>query len=300
MEKKQGNTVSVKSPFGGDAKLIAHFPVALIKALYFVKCGVDVSKWFGSNQYISLFQCKLTDYKWWAPGDVAGDEDFYKLLARNWDNYYRENRWEYKYARKFILTDMCCLEIGCGRGFFLRLIEKSCGKCNGLEFNQQAIDEKVCDSPIIKESIENYSAKIGATMDVVLAFQVLEHIINPMDFLSSSLACVKPGGLLVLSTPNDDFYQHQRMLDAFNLPPHHVGCYNTDIYRNIAHRLGVDLLNVIKQPCNYEQVRYSDLAQNSFVFRLYQKFVSKVGGALLRFIDEPGHTMMVVFQKPFG
>ena len=43
--------------------------------------------------------------------------------------------------------------------------------------------------------------------DLVFANQIIEHLVYPIDFLRSLAALVRPGGVLVISTPNHDYFK---------------------------------------------------------------------------------------------
>jgi SAM-dependent methyltransferase len=58
------------------------------------------------------------------------------------------------------------------------------------------------------------------TFDLVLNFQVLEHIVDPLPFLEGLRARVAPGGRLLLTTPN--------RLMSFSENPYHVREYVED------------------------------------------------------------------------
>ena len=284
------------SPFDGDVNFVKRLHVSVVIDQYNQKCDVDISEFFHNFEYLELYECKITGYKYWLPAEAAGNEQFYHLISKAWKNYYREERWEYQYASTYIKKDDAHLEIGCGKGFFLKQVEKKCKLAVGLEFNTQAITNKVCKAAIFNETIESH-AKNGNKYDVVTSFQVLEHISKPKEFLISALRCVKPGGYLVLSTPNDDWGPHQRFEDAFNLPPHHVGCFNENIYRNIAKYLDCKVVDFKIQPCGYDIGLYSMQTEKRLDFRFFKKVTQKIGNLILRRANEPGHTILCIMQK---
>lgn len=284
------------SPFGGKSKKVMQLPIYMIRARYFEKCGIDISKYLPEDGFIELHQCLITDYKYWLPKEIAGNEEFYHLLSSVWKNYYQTQRWEYKHSISYVDKGTSCLEIGCGRGFFLKSIENICKEAVGLEFNTEAICNKVCHSQILNESIQSYANK-DIKHDVIFSFQVLEHVTDPLAFISAALQCLKPGGLLIISTPNDDWGPHRRMEDAFNLPPHHMGCFNPMVYEKISRLLNIKLVKKFTQPSDFTLPQYTEKTNSSWIFKLFRKIVRKIGRFVLNVAGEPGHTILVIFEK---
>jgi SAM-dependent methyltransferase len=285
------------SPYGGKASRIDSLRAEKIKSLYYLKCGVDVSEFLSGIDSVELYECQLTGYKYWLPDRAAGNEKFYQVLSRAWKNYYQTARWEYPLAASYANNGMSCLEIGCGRGFFLKSIEGQSQRCVGLEFNTEAIENKVCSSPVLNETIEEHSRR-GNLYDIAYSFQVLEHVTRPRQFIESTLKCLRSGGLFIVSTPNDDFGPHKRMEDAFNLPPHHVGCYNANIYENISAALGIELVSTVNQKCEFPIPRFSSKTTHSLGYRAFNKISSKLGDYFINVAGEPGHTILAIFRKP--
>jgi 2-polyprenyl-3-methyl-5-hydroxy-6-metoxy-1,4-benzoquinol methylase len=55
---------------------------------------------------------------------------------------------------------------------------------------------------VVEARIED--APLDGTLDVVTAFEVIEHLFSPRDFVARCAALLRPGGLLVLTCPNVD------------------------------------------------------------------------------------------------
>jgi SAM-dependent methyltransferase len=59
--------------------------------------------------------------------------------------------------------------------------------------------------PFIRVNLnENFSRQISETFDAVVALEIIEHLENPRKFLRECFKLLKPGGTLILSTPNTD------------------------------------------------------------------------------------------------
>lgn len=64
--------------------------------------------------------------------------------------------------------------------------------------------------------------------DVVFSSEVIEHVADGGAFLRAALGALKPGGLLLLKTPNDDFNRYENRLN-----PHHVNPYTYNRLREL-------------------------------------------------------------------
>lgn len=284
------------SPFGGDSKLLLKLHVSELKRRYIDKCGIDISFAFGDVNYAELHQCKTTGYKYWLPPELAGKDDFYRALSAAWPNYYRNTRWEYASSMNLVEKNDVCLEVGCGRGYFLKSIESRCKKSVGIEFNKEAIDQKVCNSDILDLDISELG-NTGDKYNKIFSFQVLEHIPEPMPFLLNCLRLLKPGGLLVISVPNDEWVVHSNMEDPFNLPPHHIGCYSYSVFQQLSEILGAEITDVRIQPANFPGIEVTERTGSKLLWRIFSRVTRAIGSPVLRYLREPGHTMVVIFAK---
>jgi 2-polyprenyl-3-methyl-5-hydroxy-6-metoxy-1,4-benzoquinol methylase len=90
------------------------------------------------------------------------------------------------------------LEVGCARGDFLR-VARDHFTAAGVEPNEELARDAVEFAPIHQGLIETYP-HIG--YDIAASFHVIEHTDSPRRFLEEIAARVRPGGLIVIETPN--------------------------------------------------------------------------------------------------
>ncbi|MGH8556769.1 MAG: class I SAM-dependent methyltransferase, partial [Methylococcales bacterium] len=97
------------------------------------------------------------------------------------------------------------LDVGCGYGFFIRnmLDQYKLHEAIGLELSDQeasyAIQKLKLD--VRNCSVENSNLR-HSSFDLVTSFEVIEHLVNPIEFLEKVAALVKPDGYLVIMTDN--------------------------------------------------------------------------------------------------
>lgn len=213
---------------GKSAPPVDSFSVKEIIQGYKTDIGIDVHDYFGSRDVLELYQCPDTGMRFFYPDTLAGDAVFYTALE-NRPGYYRDWKWEYDEAFRLVDAGATVMDIGCGRGAFLKKLqtEKGCAVM-GLEFNPNAY-AVLCESgiPASMETIEAHSAQHAEAYDVVTFFQVLEHVSAVQPFLTAALKCLKKNGLLILAVPNNEPYLFgNNKYDWLNLPPHHMGWWN--------------------------------------------------------------------------
>lgn len=181
---------------------------------------------------INLYRCDHCDLKFYDP-PVMGKTNFYSQLQRfKW--YYKPDKPEFEFAKKYIIQDDTVLEIGCGEGYFGRMIE---AKYVGLDPYSQ-------NPSVVKQSIQEHTG----SYDVVCGFQVLEHVSDTGSFISNALRCLRTNGLLILSVPNEDSFLGNIEGWALNYPPHHVTRFTINCLENIATLFNLELVSIYEEP----------------------------------------------------
>jgi SAM-dependent methyltransferase len=98
------------------------------------------------------------------------------------------------------------LEIGTGSGFFLDFAREVFpnSRFSGVEYDERLLAETTSRAPhanLIQGNAENFDLGQGV-FDLVVSFQVIEHLYNPSAMLENVLTHLKPGGLFLVTTPN--------------------------------------------------------------------------------------------------
>jgi 2-polyprenyl-3-methyl-5-hydroxy-6-metoxy-1,4-benzoquinol methylase len=90
------------------------------------------------------------------------------------------------------------LEIGCARGEFLQAAKQHFD-ARGVEPNPGLAEHAGKVAPVYQDTIENTP---WSGFDVIASFHVIEHVDSPSQFVRAAAERLKPGGLIVLETPN--------------------------------------------------------------------------------------------------
>lgn len=184
-----------------------------------------------------IWECCDTGFSWSEPM-LQGSDLFYNWITAT-PNYYPQSRWEYEYLiSKSALNIGSLLDVGCGDGKFLSLLPKEFKKY-GIDFNHESVKLASAYGSIFQGKLENMPAAMK--FDNVVAFHVLEHVEDPLGFINECFDKVKPGGKLILSTPNSPMYFEKYGIDIKNLPPHHLTRWTKGAYLDVASILGASV-----------------------------------------------------------
>ena len=197
--------VTAPSPLTGSPSTPVHgISCEDLIQVYAQHLQVNIRPYLGDLQEIQLRRCPESGFRFYFPQKVVGDDAFYRALAvHGW--YYQEEKWEFAEALRFLPSRGKILEVGPGKGGFMRtcLTIRPALKVTGLELNQEAVEAaKNLGLDVRQETLERHAEAHGESYDAVCAFQVLEHIPEPLSFLRDCLRVLKPGGLLMVAVPD--------------------------------------------------------------------------------------------------
>ena len=182
-----------------------------------------------------------------------------------------------------------------------KVLEVGCGPATAYSwFNDRNIDwigaevDKIAlrhaqklNLPVSKINVSDFKEQF----DLVYFHQVLEHVMDPIDFLLEINRSLKPGGIIAIGVPNNNgftaifrrLFKKKYPLDyGFIQIPYHLRAYNKKSIKNVMEKTGF-------QVCSLMEVTHFDsvygewyLTKNSFISKLIFKIGSIFGyGTLL-------------------
>jgi 2-polyprenyl-3-methyl-5-hydroxy-6-metoxy-1,4-benzoquinol methylase len=100
------------------------------------------------------------------------------------------------------------LDVGCGGGLFLRLMRERGYRAAGLDLSPGAASTawRKQGVPVVCGSLER-APFAGGSCAAVTMFHVLEHLSDPASYLEAAHTLLKPGGRLIVQTPNAASWQ---------------------------------------------------------------------------------------------
>jgi SAM-dependent methyltransferase len=147
-----------------------------------------------------------------------------------------------QYARSAIRT-LRVLEVGCATGNTLSYFKHAGAQTLGIELSAEAarLARERHGLDVIEGSVERIALP-AAHFDVVLALEVIEHMLSPLTFLRQCAAALRVGGCLFLSTPN--YGAGQRLGSAwlgFQSSFEHLYFFNTQSLSELAKQCGLQV-----------------------------------------------------------
>jgi 2-polyprenyl-3-methyl-5-hydroxy-6-metoxy-1,4-benzoquinol methylase len=289
-----------------DVELIEHIDVNHLASLYKKDLGTEVRHFFKDLDQISVYECLESGYRFYYPFFLSGDSAFYESLQR-FDWYYMDEKWEHQQMLGFDMTGKKILEVGCGSGSFVKALkDRFNADVTGLELNAKTVaTAREMGINVLKESVQDHADGHEAIYDHVCSFQVLEHIADPVSFMKAQVRCLKKGGLLIVSVPNNDsFIKYER--NILNMPPHHMGLWTESSLIFLGKSLGLKIAKVLREPLQpYHVKAYSyNFIHHRIKAPVLLKIMDRTGlyqliASMIRLFRKriTGHSILMVYQK---
>jgi 2-polyprenyl-3-methyl-5-hydroxy-6-metoxy-1,4-benzoquinol methylase len=266
---------NINSPLynGGQAKLIREISVNKIIRKY-QPFGFNPSYLLNKIKSVAVYECLNTSYKFYYPFYISGDSKFYEYF-QNFEWYYMPWKWEHEVTKEYLKDGQSILEIGCAHGAFLKKINElyDLKESVGLELNETTPEDS-SKWKIVNQFVQDYQNENKERFDIVCSYQVLEHIAEVHSFIKAKIECLKPGGTLIISVPNNESFI-KNMDPALNMPPHHMGLWDTKSLKSLENIFPVKLIKF-----HYEEIQ--DYHISSYIFTNHYSKYTKIIGIIIR------------------
>ncbi|MBI3131422.1 MAG: class I SAM-dependent methyltransferase [Acidobacteria bacterium] len=143
------------------------------------------------------------------------------------------------------------LEVGSGLGYMTYALLKAGYNVTGMDISKVAVENaKARYGPHYQEAdLAEWSVQKAGEFDMVLMAELIEHIPDPLAFLRMAAKLLRPGGRLVVTTPNKSHYP-KWMLWESDPPPVHLWWFSEASMKVFARELGLGIAFVDFTPFN--------------------------------------------------
>ena len=173
------------------------------------------------DEYLPIFRADRTGFD---PDLVAGHYEPYLNMA----------------ARGFIPGGRL-LDVGCGAGFFLKAAERQGWEVEGIEISSAAAEyaRTVLGLRVRLARLEE-AAFPDSAFDVVTLLDTLEHLGDPLRTLSEVRRVLKPGGRIILNTPDIESASRRELGEDWAVlsPAEHLSYFSARTLRRMLARAG--------------------------------------------------------------
>lgn len=132
----------------------------------------------------------------WTGERIIPEEDRYM---------FRRHLKAYQFAMNFCQKKII-LDMGCGEGYGSYLLAEAGAKVIGIDISEEAVrharDKYVRENLSYRVMDVTHLDFVDDTFDIVVSFQVIEHLNNALRFLKEIKRVLKKDGYAIISTPN--------------------------------------------------------------------------------------------------
>jgi SAM-dependent methyltransferase len=237
---------------GGDLQREARVTLAAMRR-YWLAFGYDLDAEFpDAPDALQAWRCGGCGLGWFEPALIGGPS-LYAALGQ-WPAYYQDERWEWAIALDLLQRSGAAsvVEIGAGTGAFVARAAVSVPHVTGLEFNEAAVAmAQARGRPVVNRELGDLPREI----DAIVAFQVLEHLSDPAGLIAECRDKLAAGGIIIVTTPNDDGAVGSLTENFLNLPPHHATRWRRASFEAAARRFDLALIDYRVEPLTPELYR---------------------------------------------
>jgi SAM-dependent methyltransferase len=207
---------------------------------------------------------------------------------------HRENLDRYRFAQGHVAGKKV-LEVGCAFGHGTALLLERAAEVDAIDLYRPALDYArghVRDPRARFHEMDACALTFPPeSFDAVVSFEVIEHVEDPAAFLAGIRRVLRPGGVVVLSTPNGDL----TMVDGKPADPTHLREYRADEFRRLLAGAGFADATVLGQTLGagvWQVYNLTARASRADVFRLRRLLPGRWKRQILRLL------VWLKFRKP--
>ena len=134
------------------------------------------------------------------------------------------------------------LDVGSGMGYLTYALNKGGYQATGMDVSKVAVDSATERyGPHYQEAdLAEWSVSHAGAFDLVLMAEIIEHVPDPVAFLGMAAKLLRPGGRLVITTPNKSYFPPTVLWET-EAPPIHLWWFSETSMSLLAGKLGMSI-----------------------------------------------------------
>jgi 2-polyprenyl-3-methyl-5-hydroxy-6-metoxy-1,4-benzoquinol methylase len=116
------------------------------------------------------------------------------------------------------------LDLGCGNGALTAKVASLVPRCIGVDFSASGVEIASRRYPVAQfrcnPMSQSLDADLKGTFDIVIAVEVVEHLLLPRELFERAREALKPGGYLLVTTPYHGYLKNLALAFAGKFDAH--------------------------------------------------------------------------------
>lgn len=159
------------------------------------------------------------------------------------------------------------LEVGAGWAYASRIASLKGWAVDAIEYSPSCVSSLKLALPsesiVWQGSFESFYEQTDKSYDAILMSQVLEHALDPAEWLSYAYRLLRPGGVLIVAVPQfKGIYRFLGVRDPYIIPPEHLNFFTRRSLGLLATRLGFEVV----EASGYSRIPFYNLIRR---FKFY-------------------------------
>ncbi len=156
------------------------------------------------------------------------------------------------------------IDVGCGIGYFLEVAKRRGWDVYGTEYTHEAVticEAKGANMKLGPLNAANYDPE---SFDIICSFEVIEHINNPLNELSSFNRILRKGGLVYCTTPNFNAVERYQLGSDWNVLgyPEHLSYYTPKTIKRVFKEAGFASKKILATGVSITRIKKSKGTSN--------------------------------------
>lgn len=185
------------------------------------------------------------------------DDSYYSTVIKYWP-FHKRDLINKKTLIRLYKAQGKLLEVGCAEGELLYLLQDEYN-ISGIDISQHSVDKtnQLIGKKIAKV-LDIQTSTLKEKYDVILLFDVLEHLSNPQTVIKRLLYSLNENGILIFTVPNNYGIFGSLSTYVFNvLDRTHINAFKRERWIQVVQSLGLRYVVLNQTLINFTQVNWT-------------------------------------------